>query len=90
MKESVIKLFSDIKNTKDLETLLNVTFTEKELEMIIERWQIFQSIDQGLTQRAVAKENNCSVVTVTRGAKVYRENQISIKKHLKKLFNESN
>lgn len=88
MKDLVFKLFKDINSEKELRKILNVTFTEKELAMIIERWQIFQSLDQGMTQRAAAKENECSVVTVTRGAKVYRENKGSIKKYLKKMYDD--
>jgi Trp operon repressor len=50
--------------------------------MMLERWRIFDAFDRGCSQREVAKEVPCSIVTATRGAKVYRDNKDVVKKHL--------
>ena len=50
--------------------------------MMTERWKIFDAFDRGLSQREVAKEVPCSIVTATRGAKVYRDNREAVKKYL--------
>ena len=50
---------------------------------MVERWKIFEALDKGLSQRDVAKTVPCSIVTATRGAKVYRENKETVKKYLK-------
>lgn len=62
--------------------MLNLTFTEHERAMMTERWRIFDALDRGLSQRDVAKDVPCSIVTATRGAKVYRENRAAIQKFL--------
>jgi len=85
------KLFKAIKmceSEHDFISLMQTTFTAKELEMLEERWQIFNSLAKGLPHRAVATLNECSIATVTRGAKTYRENKPTIDKYLKFMFNE--
>jgi Trp operon repressor len=67
---------------KDLKLFLETFFTEKELEMLAERLQIFEELSRGATQREVAARLQCSVVTVTRGAKVYRKHQAVIDRWL--------
>lgn len=62
--------------------MINISFTEKEQEMIQERWRILSNLDKGLSQRKVAEAVNCSIVTVTRGAKVYRQESEKIKSFL--------
>lgn len=76
------QLFQSTRSEKEFNELLNLTFTEHERAMMVERWRIFDALDRGLSQRDVSKEVPCSIVTATRGAKVYRENRDAIKKHL--------
>lgn len=75
-------LFQSVRSEAEFESLLHLTFTEHERDLMVERWRIFDAFDRGLSQREVAKEVPCSIVTATRGAKVYRENQDVIKKYL--------
>ncbi len=75
-------ILKKVKSEEEFLELLNITLTEKEQEMILERWQILAALEEGLSQREVAKKVNCSVVTVTRGAKAYREQKENIKKWL--------
>lgn len=76
------ELFKSARNEAEFNELLHLTFTEHERAMMIERWKIFDAFDRGLSQRETAKEVPCSIVTATRGAKVYRENKEAIKKYL--------
>lgn len=76
------QLFQAVRSEAEFEELLNLTFTEHERAMMSERWRIFDALDRGLSQREVSKEVPCSIVTATRGAKVYRENKEAIKKRL--------
>jgi Trp operon repressor len=78
-------LFKSTDDEASFNELLNLTFTEHERAMMAERWRIFDALDRGLSQREVAKEVPCSIVTATRGAKVYRENKVEIKKYLEVL-----
>lgn len=76
------QLFQSSLSEQEFNELLQLTFTENERAMMVERWRIFDAFDRGCSQREVAKEVPCSIVTATRGAKVYRDNKESVKKHL--------
>jgi len=76
------QLFQSAQSETAFNELLFLTFTEHERDLMIERWKIFDAFDRGLSQREVAKEVPCSIVTATRGAKVYRDNKEAIKKYL--------
>ena len=78
----IYRLFESIRGESDFEQLLNLTFTEHERDMVLERWRIFDALDRGLSQREVSREVPCSIVTATRGAKVYRENREAIQHYL--------
>lgn len=75
-------LFKSARTETEFNELLNLTFTEHERDMMMERWRIFDAFDRGLSQREVAREVPCSIVTATRGAKVYRNNREAVKKYL--------
>jgi Trp operon repressor len=76
------QLFQSSLSEQEFNELLQLTFTENERAMMLERWRIFDAFDRGCSQREVAKEVPCSIVTATRGAKVYRDNKDVVKKHL--------
>ncbi len=76
------QLFQSARTEKEFNELIELTFTEHERAMMLERWRIFDALDRGLSQRDVSKEVPCSIVTATRGAKVYRDNREVIKKYL--------
>lgn len=76
------KLFHAARDEDEFNDLLNLTFTEHERAMMVERWKIFDAFDRGLSQRDVSKEVPCSIVTSTRGAKVYRDNKALIQRFL--------
>jgi len=76
-------LFQSVRSEAEFFELLELTFTEHERAMILERWRIFDALDRGLSQRDVSKEVPCSIVTATRGAKVYRDSKPSVRKFLK-------
>ncbi len=76
------QLFQSARTETEFNELADLTFTENERAMMLERWRIFDALDRGLSQREVAKEVPCSIVTATRGAKVYRDNREAIQKYL--------
>lgn len=76
------QLFESVNTEREFNELLELTFTENERAMMLERWRIFDALDRGLSQREVAKDVPCSIVTATRGAKVYRDNREVIQKYL--------
>ena len=76
------RLFTSVTSAQELDTLLDLTFTESERIKIMERWRIFDACDRGLTQREIAKQVPCSIVTATRGAKIFKNNKETIQRML--------
>jgi Trp operon repressor len=76
------RLFQSAKTEAEFEELLQLTFTESERSMMLERWRIYDACDRDLSQREIAREVPCSIVTATRGAKNFRENREAIQKFL--------
>jgi Trp operon repressor len=83
------QLFQAAQSEQELKELLNLTFTESEIAKMHERWRIYDACDRGLSQRDVAKEVPCSIVTATRGAKNFRENKAAIQRFLAEYRNNS-
>lgn len=79
----LFEIFKKAKDDQAFQEVLDITFTDKEQEMMVERWRILSELNKGNSQREVAKNVECSVVTVTRGAKVYRDKKATIQKWLK-------
>ncbi len=76
------RLFQSVKSEAEFNELIELMFTEHERELMLERWRIFDALDRGLTQREVSKDVPCSIVTATRGAKVYRDNKSRVQRFL--------
>jgi len=76
------QLFNSVESEQQFNEVLNISLTDKEQEMVRERWRILNELRKGHSQRKVAETLGCSVVTVTRGAKVYRNNQQKIDHYL--------
>lgn len=76
------KILFKVKDEKVFKRLMEITFTENELNFIEERWKVFDSLSNGMSQRKAAKKTKCSIVTITRGAKVYKKNKQIIDKFL--------
>ena len=73
MAKSVAKLLGALEGQAELKHFLQVFFTDNERAMLTERLAIFHELRRGGTQRDIAAKLGCSVVTVTRGAKAYRQ-----------------
>jgi Trp operon repressor len=80
--DDLTHLMSHLHETADFQQFQQVFLTENERVMLQERIAIFRELSKGASQRDVASRIGCSVVTVTRGAKAYRENRAVIDKWL--------
>lgn len=61
---------------------MDVFLTDNERSMLSERLAIFRELATGASQREISARLGCSVVTVTRGAKTYREHRVIIDRWL--------
>ncbi|MCB9688181.1 MAG: helix-turn-helix domain-containing protein [Alphaproteobacteria bacterium] len=72
LPEDLLKVLADTTDPAELATLLSDLLTPAEIVALAERWQIVRLLNQGMPQRAVAEELQCSVTTVSRGARQLR------------------
>lgn len=62
-------------------------FTKTELKEFASRWILVKKIDEGVTQREIAKQYNMSLCKITRGSRELRKSGSAFKKALELLKN---
>lgn len=60
------------RDEEELKTLLEGLLTPQELDEIRHRWQLLCRLDQGRTQRDIAKELGVSLGTIARGSRLLK------------------
>jgi len=76
----LISILTKISNAHDMQCVLNVLMTEKELKAFANRVQILKLLDDSVPQREIAESLNVGLVTVTRGSHAYNEKDFSVLK----------
>jgi Trp operon repressor len=72
-----------ISEAEDMEAVLTAVLTQKEIEEIENRLQIFEMLSEHIPQRDIAASLGVGIATVTRGARAMREGQFDVlAKHL--------
>lgn len=83
-------LINKIDDDKFLYDFFNCLFTKTELKEFASRWILVKKIDEGVTQREIAKQYNMSLCKITRGSKELRKDESAFKKALELLKSEIN
>ena len=78
------KIINNIKTENEAYSFLNEILTESELDVLSKRWRILKMLNEGCTQRDIAKRLNVSLCKVTRGAKILKNDKSVVKKYLMK------
>ena len=82
--KEISKTLKSLKNETEIYNFMLELFTEAELSTLSKRWRILNMLNQGVTQREIAKELNVSLCKVTRGSKIIKDKNAVITKYLKK------
>ena len=77
------KLVKSIYTEAEIEAFFKELLTESEIETLSKRWRILEMLNQGFTQREIAKELQVSLCKVTRGAKIMKDEKSILAKYLK-------
>lgn len=81
-KEKLTHILFKIDDKKELSKLLSDILTSSEIDEIAQRIKICELLQDGMTQRNIAKKLGISITTVTRGSKVMQEKKSVIWKYL--------
>ncbi len=68
LPNELIGSFLRVKNKKEMEALLRGLLTQKELEELPKRLEIFKQLKKGVPQHEIAYKVGVGVATVTRGS----------------------
>lgn len=61
---------------------LKCLFTKAEMEEMAKRWILVRELDQGVTQREIAKKYNMSLCKITRGSRELKKEDSAFRKML--------
>ena len=80
----ISKLVKNIYTEAEIENFFKELLTESEIETLSKRWRILKLLQEGATQREIAKELQVSLCKVTRGAKILKDEKSVLNKYLMK------
>lgn len=83
--KELIEVFTNISDEKDMNKLFNEIFTDAEKKDFASRWGLMKDLNNGMSQRSIAKKRHISLCKITRGAKLLKNNR-SITKDLIKPY----
>lgn len=69
-KQEFLTIFSTIKDFKLLDAFLTDVLTPNEYDEIVKRWQVVKQLNQGITQRQIAKNLQISLAKISRGSRM--------------------
>jgi TrpR family trp operon transcriptional repressor len=82
--KEIAQIMADINDRRLIENFLKNILTETELKNLASRWEIVKLLDQGVSQRKIAKDLHLSLCKITRGSKVLKEKNSAVKKIIHK------
>ena len=82
--EEICQIISGLKTVEEIKEFLIGIFTDTELVTLSKRWRILKMLNNGYTQREIAKNLNVGLCCVTRGARVIKDKNSIVVKYLKK------
>ncbi len=71
-QKELISLLTSIKDTKKMGLFLSDILSHSEFKDVVSRWQIVKMLNQGMSQREIAKKLGISIAKVTRGSRVLK------------------
>ena len=83
----IVKVLARSKDEKLMEEFFKCLLTPNEIKDISSRWELVKLLDQGYSQREIAKKLNLSLCKITRGSKELSKKNSAFKKYLN-LFKE--
>ena len=86
--KELCKLFVKIEDEKLMYDFFGCLFTPTELTDFAKRWCLVKELNNGTTQREIAKKYNMSLCNITRGSREMKKEDSAFKKVLKILEEE--
>ena len=78
--EEIVRVLSNLKDQKLMKKFFESILTPNEINDISSRWELVKLLDQGCSQREIAKKLNLSLCKITRGSKELSKKHSAFKK----------
>ena len=88
--KKISKFVKAIDSEIEVENFFKELLTESEIKTLSKRWRILEMLQEGCTQREIAKELSVSLCKVTRGSRILKNNSSILAKYLIKEKNNEN
>ena len=66
-------IINSLKTSEEVNKFFHELLTESEINVLSKRWRILNMLNDGCTQREIAKELNVSLCKVTRGSRILKD-----------------
>lgn len=80
--KEICMLLSKIQDENLIFDFFGCLFTKSELKDFSKRWSLVKELDEGTTQREIAKKYNLSLCNITRGSRVMKKENSAFQKVL--------
>lgn len=80
--DEIAEFLNESQNSQEVRNFLHAILTPAEIQSLAARWEIVKLLDQGMTQRKIAKKLHVSLCKITRGSKELKKDNSIIKKAL--------
>ena len=84
----ICNILSTIDDKAIIADFFESILTPKELEDISSRWEVVKLLDQGMSQRKIAKKLGLSLCKITRGSKELKKENSAFKKVLEEYYKQ--
>jgi TrpR family trp operon transcriptional repressor len=76
------KILAQVDDAGQIREFFTSIFTEKEISMLVSRWELVCLIDQGVSQRTIARKLGLSLCKITRGSRELKKPDSVLKKFI--------
>ena len=71
--QNIAGVLASISDPEEMQSFLNEILTKTEQEALSLRWQLLKLLDDGVSQRTIARQLGVSLCKITRGAKILKQ-----------------
>lgn len=85
--KEIARLLAVTTDEQEIEQFLSSIFTPAELRTLSSRWELVKLLDQGVSQRKIARQLGLSLCKITRGSRELKKENSILKKMIAQIVN---
>ena len=88
--DEIVSVFAQTDNTDIIAEVMRALLTPAEISDIEARWEIVKRLEQGISQRKIAKDLHLSLCKITRGSKELKKENSVLKEIIRDIVTKEN